>query len=117
MAKSTKDFREELDEFRQRYGTVVLVPCSKEENNQYRQLLKNGESLPKGLFRTEGAGEIDSYEFFKKDESCFSEKEQQEYLAYKKIQLLETIRNCVVFFTILTVLGLIGATIFILNLL
>lgn len=117
MAKKKKDFQQELDDLRMKYGALFLVPCTDEENERYGKMLERGEPLPKGLFKSEESNYPGKYIFMKQDTPCFSKEEQWEYVEYKKLRTLETIKNCLIFFTVLAIIGLVGAFISILNLL
>ena len=46
-------------------------------------------------------------EFYTVFETDLSQQEILEYLTYKKLDLIRTIKNCIVFFTVLTVLSII----------
>lgn len=100
-----KDMKKELQRLRQEQELVQEVPCTEEENERLRALLQSGTPLPENVYRQEGT----------KDEvACFytlraadlTEAEVREYLLLRQCSDLETIKNCVLFVTALTILGL-----------
>ena len=106
-----KKIKEVLDEYRLRYELYDHIECTKEENKEYENLSEQGKSLPEDIYP------IDSYwsilkngansKFLKLVRTDLTEAEIMELLMYKKLDALITIRNCVVFFTALTVISLI----------
>ena len=75
---------------------------------------KEGVPLPDGVeeFTTEelgtnyATGDGPSGEFYHLYQANLTESELTEYLTYKKLDMLRTIKNCIVFFTVLTVISL-----------
>lgn len=109
MAKEKVNLRDKLRSYKLEFDLLQEIPCSKEENKEYEKLLNNGEPLPDGVYSCVDAdGTTSKTEFYTIYESDLSESEKIEYLTYKKLSLLKTIKNCVVFFTILIVIGLVA---------
>lgn len=111
---SSKDAKDMLRESRFEYGILKDVPCSEKDNQKYQKMLEKGEKLPDGVcqYKNAATGEFIG-EFYTVIDQHFSDSEKQEYLkyvelSYKKEELrhIETIKNCVVFFTVLTVISL-----------
>ena len=107
----SKNIKEQIEEYRLKYDLYDHTLCTKEENKEYNDLLEQGESLPEDVYP------IDSYwsilkngknsEFLKLIRPELTQEEITEYLMYKKLDILKTIKNCVVFFTVLAVISLI----------
>ena len=105
MAKEKTDLRKTLRQYKMDMGLIQQIDCSPKENKEIRKILKETGELPEGVYTYEydyGS------EFYRLEEADLTEAEIAEYLTYKQLSLLRTIKNCVVFFTVLTVLGLIG---------
>lgn len=98
-----KNLREELNSMREEIGLIHREYCTRDENKEYRKLLKQGGTLPAGVHQK---WEDEYYRISKPD---LNQNEIDEYLRYKEIALLKTIKNCAVFFTVLTVIGIIAA--------
>ena len=97
-----RNLKEELNNLRFTNGLDSGVACSESENIIYSSMMKNGEKLPDNVFQY-GSG----YLFYKSGTNVFSESEEAEYITLKKLSYLKTIKNCVVFFTVLTIVSLI----------
>ena len=107
----SKNIKEQIEEYRLKYDLYDHTLCTKEENKEYNDLLEQGESLPEDVYP------IDSYwsilkngknsEFLKLIRPDVTQADVMEYLMYKKLDMLNTIKNCVVFFTVLAVISLI----------
>ena len=108
MAKEKINLREELRAYKCEFDLLQKVPCSKQENKEYEKLLKNGGTLPEGVFAYDYInGETSTSEFYTLYEEDLTETEKVEYLTYVKLRLLKTIKNCAVFFTVLTIIGIV----------
>ncbi len=108
MSKEKVDLRQELTEFKAKFNLIQKIPCSKEDNKRYTQMRINGQALPDGVYAYEYYVADDYTEFYTLYIPDLSAAEINEYLTYKQLALLNTIKNCVVFFTVLTVIGLVG---------
>ena len=109
MAKEKINLRDELRYHKFEFDLLQKIPCTKQENKAYQQLLKNGGILPDGVFAYEyDSGEVSTTEFYTVYEADLTEAETQEYLTYKQLSLIKTIKNCVLFFTILTIIGVVA---------
>jgi len=114
MKKEKINLRDELHLLKFEFDLLQKSPCSKEENKMYKKLLKEGGCLPEGVFAyIYDNGDISTTEFYTIYEPDLTEAEIAEYLTYKKLSLIKTIKNCVMFFTILAIIGLTICTIMI----
>ena len=108
MAKNKIDLKEDLRDIYFDVNLLQKIDCSKEDNKKYKQMLKNGETLPNGVFEykygldNEGTGAF--YTIHKPE---LTPEERLEYITFKQLKMLNTIKNCVVFFTTLTVISMV----------
>ena len=109
MAKEKIDLRQELLDYKEQFELIQKIPCTREENKAYTKLLKNGQPLPENICKYEYSMDSDYEEFYTLYIPELSDSEIAEYLTYKKLALLNTIKNCVLFFTVLTIIGLVGS--------
>ena len=107
MAKQKIDIKQKLRSYKFEFDLLQKLPCSQEENKAYLDLLKAGQPLPEGVFRYEYQSGIESDEFYTVYAPELTADEIAEYLTYKKLHMLRTIKNCVVFFVVLTVIFLV----------
>lgn len=105
MNTKRKDLSAELQEYRCQYDILQRIGFSRKENKAYYKMVRSGEKLPENVHRSEFADD----EFFSYYQAELSEAERTEYLTYKQLDLLRTIKNCLVFFTVLVVISLIIA--------
>ena len=116
MAKEKINLREELRTHKFEFDLLQKIPCTKQENKEYQQLLKNGGTLPEGIFAyVYDTGETSTSEFYTIYETDLSESEIREYLTYKQLSLIKTIKNCVLFFTVLTTIGMVAYFLILMN--
>lgn len=94
----------ELQSLRQEYRITQRVPCSKEDNKKYAQMVRDGQPLPAGVYdyKYENA-ESEYYTIYTPD---ISTDELLEMLTYKKLGYLRTIKNCAVYFVVLSVIAI-----------
>ena len=108
MPKEKIDLRDELRSYKFEFDLLQKIPCSKQENKKYEQLLKDNGVLPEGVYAYIGDNDAPSKtEFYTIYETDLTESEIAEYLTYKKLSLIKTIKNCVMFFTVLTIASMI----------
>ena len=100
--------KRDLNQLRVAMGFARWENCSDEENKAYSEMLKKGEQLPDGIEqRIDGSG-FKTDTFYSLKDTGLSDTEKQEYIMYKQLQNIKTIKGCVVFFTVLTVISLIA---------
>ncbi len=105
-----KDLKRMLRMYRFEFGLLQEEACSMDENEAFAKTLQEGGTLPEGVAPyVYDDGEESGKIFCRVYESDLTPEETAEYLTYQKLKLLRTIKNCVVFFTVLTVIGLISA--------
>lgn len=109
MENERVDLRKELRNYRMEYDLIQKKPCTAHENEAYQEILKNGGQLPDGVFAYTYGDQVSSSEFYTVHEEDLTEAEVREYLAYRQLSMIKTIKNCVLFFTVLTVIGMILA--------
>ena len=116
MAKEKINLRDELQSYKFEFDLLQKIPCTKQENKEYQKLLKNGGALPEGIFAyVYDNGEKSTTEFYTIYETDLTESEIMEYLTYKKLSLIKTIKNCIVFFTVLTIIGMVAYFLIMMN--
>ena len=109
MRSNKKDLRGELDAYRFEFDVLQKVMCDARESEDYATLLKEGKPLPDGVYSEEGVG--GATVFYTVYDPELSDEEKNEYLTYRRLAYLRTIKNCAIFFTVLTIIGLIAALI------
>lgn len=103
----------EIESIKKELGLMKEEQCSNQENKKYREMLQNHEKMPENLYRY---GQTDNFcKIYKAD---LTKEEEEYYLQYKTYQktteisnYIRTIKNCVVFFTILEIIAIIVALI------
>lgn len=103
-----KDIRKDLISLKDDFDLINDIPCYLDENEIYREMLKRGENLPEGVYRYNSDNK-ESAEFYTVHEVDLTKEELEEYIALSKLRMLRTIKNCVVFFTTITIIGMIVA--------
>lgn len=110
MAKNVTDLKKELTSLQYKVQLIQKIDCSKEDNKKYRELSKQGLPLPEGVYAYKTDMGEDMYQYYTiYIPTELSKEERIEYIMLKQVQTIETIKNCVLFFTALTVISLIVA--------
>ena len=85
--------------------------CTQKESEEYKDLLEQGKRLPEDVYRADSdwrnVNDAGDSEFFRLVRPDITQEDIMEYLMYKKLDMLKTIKNCVVFFTVLVIIGII----------
>ena len=108
MPKERIDLREELRAYKAEFGLVQKIPCPRQENKQYQKILKDGGTLPEGVYAYDSVYGETPEAFYTVYEADLTAAEMQEYLTYKRLRMIRTIKNCAVFFTVLAIISLAG---------
>lgn len=108
MAKKIINLKNKLMQLRLKNNLLQKVYCSREESEKYIELLKNNQPLPKGVYQEESdvTGYSQFYTIYEANKEMTPE-EIEEYFLLKQSSDIRTIRNCVIFFTVLIVIVLI----------
>ena len=99
------EYRAKLSE----YGFRQKQDCIEEENARYLEMIKNGETVPDNVGRYLDENEQPTDNFYIIENDDMTHEQRMEYLAMKQHEELVSIRECAVFFTVITILGLIGS--------
>ena len=88
MENETVNLKRNLNDFRVEHGFLQRVPCSLQENEEFRILQKEEKPLPEGVFAyINEVGDPGPTEFYRLKDSDFSVEERKEYLVYKQLAL------------------------------
>lgn len=98
------EYRAKLSE----YGFRKKRDCTEEENARYLEMIKNGETVPDNVGRYLDDNEQPTDTFFIIENDDMTHEQRMEYLSMKQHEELVSIRECMVFFTVITILGLIS---------
>ena len=101
------NLRSLLENYRYEHSVLQKEYCTPQEMKEYSALIKEGEPLPEGIYqyKSDDGTPLDS--FYRIHKTDLSREELAEYFMYKNAKCLNTIKNCAVFFTSLTVISLI----------
>ena len=109
MANNRKDLRTELRTMKFEFDLLQRIPCSEEENRAFKRYLEDGQDLPQGVFRYRNSDDKNSEtEFYTVYEPDLNEREINEFLTMRKMQILKSIKGAITLFgSIISVLLLI----------
>jgi len=96
-----KNLKKELFELKVELDVIQQVECSKDEEKQIKELLKHKQLLSDDIHT---ASNDTHFRFVHTD---LSKEELDELLLYRQIQYLKTIKDCMIFFVVLTVIAII----------
>ena len=91
---------DKIEENRERYGVYHCQYFTPKDNKELREALKSGKVLPEGIEQCEN-----NQKKFKRIVMPKTNDDIIEYLSYKQIELLTTIKNCIVYFTVCSIVG------------
>jgi len=84
------------------------VYCTEEEQQQFKTIRKAKEKLPEGVIYINSGAENG---FYRIKTASMTEPVLQKYMLLLQTKYISTIKNCVLFFTVLMIIGLIGVLI------
>lgn len=108
MANSITDLKKELNSLQYEIQLMQKIDCSKEDNKKYRELSKQGLPIPEGVYAYKSDTGEEMYQYYTIHiPTELTKEERVEYIMLKQYQNIKIIKNCVLFFTILTAISLI----------
>ena len=106
-----KSIKEQIEEYRLKYDLYEQILCTPEENKLFNELSKQGEKLPDDVYPLDpdwrNVNNSGKTEFCRLIRPELTQEDIMEYLMYKKLNMLKTIKNCLVFFTTLIIIVII----------
>ena len=109
MAKIIHDLKEKIKSKDEQLGTWTREYCVGEEFDTIKSLYDENKQLPKGVSHDviieQDGKRVDRFYRFVTVE--LSDDEWKEYIALKQYMDIHTIKNCVVFFTVIAVISLV----------
>ncbi len=100
------NLKEELENFYFENKLTEVVYCQKDEQKEFQKMKKNKVPLP------DDVREDDAGCFFRYMDNDLSSEEIKKLLFFRQLSYLKTIRNCLIYFVVLSVLTFIVAFIF-----
>lgn len=117
MKMELSEFAKNLATLREEFGFTQKEPCTPEETAKLTADHAEGKELPCDIgytttetFNNESNAST-SLSFYRIVPSDISSEEKMEYLALLRSKNIKTIKNCVVFFTVLMVISLCASVI------
>jgi len=109
---NNKNLENDLVHMNEDLGLIKRVPCSKEEEIEFRKLREEGKKVS-----NEKYGNVyESSTYFYRYQQAERDKEEIDRLiAYRQMKYLNTIKNCLIFFTVLACFSILVAFIFFLK--
>lgn len=95
--------KEELLELDKEMGIIEYTSLSAQKDREIDLRLKSGEELPPNIIKASNG----AIGYFKVTKADISEAEIDKLIKYRQTKYLRTIKNCLVFITVLYVLGFI----------
>lgn len=101
-----KAFDSLYQELLRKYGCSSLEPCSEDENQKFSEALANNSPLPADIIKSETQPGL-----FLRKVSLPDYAEAKEAFYLGALKDIKTIKSCVLFFTVLAVISLVGSLI------
>ena len=124
MAKGKFNLKEAVKSCKFDIDLLQKIPCSDAENKVYKQKLKEGGKLPEGVYPyINDNGKKSMSKFYTIYEPDLTEEELEEYLKYKQLSVLNTIKelsfakanllnfitDCLIFIILLIIIAMVVA--------
>jgi len=110
MTNNTYSLKEQMKNFKVDYNLFKKTQCTESESNEFLKTINSGETLPNDILCVE----IDKKYFYKLEQSDLTKEEEQEYLVFQQLSMLNTIKNYLRLIAILAAVGIISGIILVL---
>ena len=102
-----QSLRDKLNIYKYEFGVSKKIPCSSQQNQLYAGMLRAGQALPEGVYAFRN-GTTTATDFYTFSETDLTQEEIDEYLLYKKLTMIRTIKNCAVFISVLVFISVVA---------
>lgn len=103
--------RNEFNSMLSKSGLIDEVFCGDSESKEYETMYQNSQPLPENVHRI--SNDINKKVFYTRiTKADLTEEEQKQYLFLKLMSDVQSMKNCMIFFTVITIISLI-ATLFV----
>mgnify|MGYP006976137685 CR=1 FL=1 len=101
----------DLEMLQNQVGLFSAKQFDNKKRKEYESIFVNGGTLPPNIIRRKHPlnGDVQYYEIEKTD---LTEEEQKQYMFLKLMSDVQSMKNCMIFFTVITIISLI-ATLFV----
>ena len=99
-----KNIRQEIKDLKRVVGLAWKDKCTQAESEKFKHI--SVDNLPENI-----SFDADYGEYYKYQEADVSEEEKQEFYTLKQLSYLKSIRKCLIFFVVLTIISLIASVI------
>jgi hypothetical protein len=103
--------KKEFERLKYQLGFLKRTDCSANDTKKYIEMLNQGMPLPDGVFRDDPDCRNEFATFYTVEKTELSKEEISEYIQYKQLCTLITIKKCVVYFTVLSIISLVAGLI------
>ena len=110
MTNSTYSLKEQMKCYKVDYNLFKKTECSGRESDEFLNTINSGEALPNDILCIE----IEKKYFYRLEQSDLTKEEEQEYLIFQQLSLLNTIKNYLRFIIILAAIGIFSGIILVL---
>lgn len=90
----------ELNKFRIDHGVIIKESCSKEDDKKYRELIKNGKSLPSNIIEDPSRKGW----FYNISKESLDDKDLSEYIGFKTLDSINYIKNTIVLILVVNII-------------
>lgn len=106
MSKTLSKSQQKLQNYRLKWGIFKKELCTKEENAKFKELEDIEIPLPEDIhsFLDEGINNYEPVDYYRILPADLTKEERIEFLYYKKLELLDTIKKCAFFIATLFVI-------------
>ena len=104
MPKNKIDMKTELRKFYSDFYFLQRIDCSNNDNKKYKQMQKNSEPLPDGVYEYKSVYEEKTGVFYTVYDPGLSQNEKIEYLLFTHLNMLRTVKNCILFLTLTSII-------------
>ena len=111
------NIKSRLEAMKYDLGIMEDIVCSEPENQAYRAMLAAGQPLPEGIFCANPEDYPEAAVFFTVREVSLPSELVIQYILHKQSRDIKIIKGCVIFFTVLASLSLLGSLIALLSML
>lgn len=99
------NIKDGLLDYKLKYGLLERRDCTPEENQRYNNILAQNGTIPDNICAYVYDDSEVPLEFFELIDTDLTEEEKKTFIALKQLDYLNTIKNCLLYFTISSIVA------------
>ena len=98
--------KQKLTSYRKENHILEKITVPEDDSKKYLDMIANNQPLPEGIYKATDYNSGKTYFYYWSDTKELSQDELLELILHAQLKSINTIKKCVIFFAVLTIISL-----------